>query len=153
MENSSSTLGGGATAATPGSSKICVTIYENDVEVEPQNYSGKELEALETVILPLWRTVDGEDGCAELEWTDEEGYLLFKDWEDTARAFPEELLTKRVGLTRTRLSLVGDLIPITPPKYGLSKWSNNVKVRFTLVPSDDSSLHTTSEEEELVDSK
>ncbi len=150
MENSSSTLGGGATAATPGSSKICVTIYENDVEVEPQNYSGKELEALETVILPLWRTVDGDDGSAELEWNDTEGYLLFKDWEDNARAFPEELLTKRVGLTRTRLSLVGDLIPITPPKYGLSPWSNNVKVRFTLVPSDDNSLHTTSEEEALV---
>lgn len=153
MATMSITLGGGATAATPGSSKIRVTVYENNNVVDTQGYSGNEMEALETVILPLWRTVDGEDGCAEVEWDDSGMYVVFKDLDGAECPFPEELLTKRVGLKQGRRALVGDLIPVDPPQYGVSEWPADVKVKFTPVPSGDSTPHTTSAAQALVDWK
>ncbi len=153
MATMSITLGGGATAATPGSSKIRVTVFENDNVVDTQNYSGNDLEALETVILPLWRTIDGDDGCAEMEWDDSGMYVVFKDWEGNECPFPEELLTKRLGLKRSGRALVGDLIPVDPPRYGSNEWPANVKVKFTLVPSGDSTPHTTSAEQAQADWK
>jgi len=145
MEPQVNTLGGGATATAPGSSKIRVNVFENGTEMDTQTYSGKEMEALEQVILPLWRTIDGEEGSAEVEWDETGMYVVFRNWDGDECAFPKELLTKQVGLKRNRRALVGDLIPVTPPQYGISEWSEDVKVRFTPVPSGDSNPHTTSE--------
>ena len=132
--------------ATPGSSKVRVTVYENGEEVNTQDYSGNDLDALEEVILPLWQTPEEESGHPEVGWDDKGVYVVFKDWEGQERPFPETLMVKKVGFKWNRHSLVGDLIPITPPQYGSNEWPTDVKVKFTPVPSGDNTPHTTSAE-------
>lgn len=135
MATQSIALGGGAGktgTAAPGSSKIRVTVYENDNEVDIQNYSGNELEALEQVIQPLWRTVDDMEGSVEVEWDDTRMYLVFRDWDGKECAFPEELLTKTIGLKGNKHALVGNLIQVKPPKYGMNRWPAKVAVKFTV---------------------
>jgi len=132
MATQSIALGGGAMTAAPGSFKIRVTVYEDDKEMNTQNYSGNELEALEEAIQPLWRMIDDGDGSAEVEWDDTGMYVVFRDWDGKERAFPEELLTKRIGLKGNKRALVGDRIPVKPPKYGINRWSTNVTVKFSV---------------------
>ena len=149
MEPTSKTLGGGAAAsgtATPGSSKVRVRVYETNKEMNTQTYSGNDMEALEAVILPLWRTIDGEEGCAEMEWDDEGVYVVFRDWEGQERPFPEELLTKQVGFKWDRRALIGETISIHPPQYGSNTWPSDMKVKFTPVPSAGNTPNTTSAE-------
>jgi len=132
MADQSITLGGGAMSAAPGSSKVRVTVYEDDKEMSIRGYSGNELEALEQVIQPLWRTTDDVEGSVEVEWDDAGMYVVFRDWDGKECAFPEELLTKKIGLRGNRRNLVGDRIPVDPPKYGINQWTTSVTVKFTV---------------------
>jgi len=91
--------------------KIQVIVYENGVEADQSQYSEQELESLLEQIEGAWKkydvTVNICDECEQL-------YVTSSD------VIPESLLNRQ--------------IPITPRKFGVREWPEDMSMMFTLKP-------------------
>lgn len=111
---------------------LSIQIYEGGSLQSATGYSGKEIEALEEVILSLWSPTYSSTRSFEVMLDDDdELVLIYRDSKDGLEyPMPNEWLTKTITVGTKEVSLVGDRIPVNPRKLGLTPWIHPVHVQF-----------------------
>ena len=89
--------------------KVQVIVYENGVQADQSQYSGQELESLLEQIEGAWRKYDVTVDIAD------DGTLVVV----SSDVVPESLLNRQ--------------IPITPRKFGVREWPEDMQMMFTRV--------------------
>ena len=87
--------------------RVQVIVYENGVKADQSQYSGQELESLIEQIESVWTKYN-----AVVVLGDDESLLVW-----SSDAVPESLLNKE--------------ILISPRKFGMRKWPEDMRVMFT----------------------